>query len=145
MLLPVLLQKVFSTRRIIVQLLLRRLRMLGRLLMLNITVLVLILMHTVRILIEEVLSKGFKVCGSRITTSASSPSFHTFKLDSISFPAKDTNNLSLTYIMPLVTVRAQRTAARAALAKEKSWNFKRFQIEELDCVLLAQRFVVRQP
>jgi hypothetical protein len=113
--------------------------------MLNITVLVLILMHTVRILIEEVLSKGFKVCGSRITTSASSPSLHTFKLDSISFPAKDTNNLLLTYIMPLVTVRAQRTAARAALAKEKSWNFKRFQIEELDCVLLAQRFVVRQP
>jgi hypothetical protein len=40
--------------------------------MLNITVLVLILMHTVWILIEEGLSKGFKGCGSQISRSASS-------------------------------------------------------------------------
>jgi hypothetical protein len=66
MLLPVDLQKVYSIRKITVQLLLRRLRMLGRLLMLNITVLVHILMHTVRILIEVGLSKGFKGCGSQI-------------------------------------------------------------------------------
>jgi hypothetical protein len=64
---PALLQKLYSTRKfpvqLLLELLLRQLRLLGRLLLLNITVFVLILMRTVRTLIEEALSKGFKGCG----------------------------------------------------------------------------------
>jgi len=48
---------------------------------------------------------------------ASSSSLHDFELANIFAPAKDTNNESLTYIMPLRAVRTARAAANDALAK----------------------------
>jgi hypothetical protein len=63
--LPTLLQKLYSSRKLSVQLLLllllRWLKLLGRLLLLNSTVLVPILMHTVRTLITEAFMKALKV------------------------------------------------------------------------------------
>ena len=60
--LPALLEKLYSTRKFSVQVLLQLVQLQLRLLLLNMTMFALILMQNVRIFIKEALSKAFKGC-----------------------------------------------------------------------------------